>query len=178
MTNKWNPNTSKWKAAKELGLDVSIKKQDNVLYLGASSGNTINHISKLTRGLIFAVEISPKMGIGLIKLTKIRNNVAPIIEDARNKNKIKVKLFKKKINILFQDIPTKDQINILIETSKIVNDDCKILFTLKTQSISNEEPKKTFLKINETLMKHFQIVQTKSLDPFQKKHYFFVLKKK
>jgi fibrillarin-like pre-rRNA processing protein len=177
MKTNWNEYTSKWKAAKKLGLDVSLKEKDNILYIGASSGNTVNQISKLTKGIIFAVEISSKMAIGLIKLTKTKNNIAPIIEDARKINSIKNKLFNTKINILFQDIPTKDQIDILINTSKSITGNYKIFFVLKTQSISNQDSEKTFLETNEKLKKHFEILEVKSLEPFQKKHYFFILKK-
>ena len=178
MTCKWNPYKSKWKAAKELNLDVSIKKEDNVLYLGASSGGTIKHLCGKTKGLIFAVEISCKMAIGLIKLAKKKRNIAPIIEDARNIKSIKKRLYKKEINIFFQDIPSKDQIDILINASKIVNKNCKIFFVLKTQSISTNIPKKTYFETIKKLEKHFEILDSKTLEPFQKKHYFFILKQK
>ncbi len=177
-TLNWSSHTSKWKAAQEKGLDVSIKDKDNILYLGASSGTTISHISKLTNGIIFAVENSPQMAIRLINLSEKSKNIAPIFSDARNIDYIKKSIFEKNINILFQDIPSVDQTNILINASNLINTKCKILFSLKTQSISQQNPKQTLKEAKQKLARHFKILQIANLEPFHKKHYFFVMKKK
>lgn len=177
-TGNWNPYTSKWKAAQEKGLDVPIKGKDNILYLGASSGTTISHISKLTEGIIFGVENSPQMAIGLVRLAEKNKNIAPVFSDARDTDYIKKEISKKKINILFQDIPSIDQVEILANASKLIDKECKILFSLKTQSISQQEPKKTIEQARKKLTEHFKILQTANLEPFHKKHYFFVLGKK
>jgi len=182
MTNKkqteWSPYKSKWKTAEEKNLDVGIENKDNILYLGASSGTTVGYISKLTLGLIFAVENSPKMAISLVKLAEKSKNIAPIFSDARDTKHLKKSMFNKKINILFQDIPSTDQVEILVNASKLVNKECKILFSLKTQSISQQNPKKTLEEVKSKLEKYFNIIKFKDLEPFHKKHYFFVLRKK
>ena len=56
-----------------------------------------------------------------------------------------------KINILFQDIPSTDQIRILKDASELVDKDCKILFSLKTQSISQQDYKEIAKKIEKEL---------------------------
>lgn len=176
--NDWDPNKSKWKAALQKGLDIKPDEDDNILYLGASSGTTVGQISKLTKGIVFAVENSPDMAIELVKLAEKRGNIAPIFSDARDVDYIKKSLFGKSINILFQDIPSTDQIDILTNASSLIDKNGKILFSLKTQSISQQSPQITFKKTEEVLNKRFKILFKISLEPYHKKHYFFVLKKK
>lgn len=174
----WNPNSSKWKAALNKGLDVNLSGDENVLYLGASSGTTVGQISKLTKGIIFAVENSPQMAIRLIRLSEKNENIAPVFSDARNTEYLKKAMFNKKIDILFQDIPSIDQINILEKASELVDKKCKIFLSLKTQSISNKNYKETANEIEKELNGKFLIVQKTDLFPFHKKHFFYVLKKK
>ncbi|MEK6913249.1 MAG: fibrillarin-like rRNA/tRNA 2'-O-methyltransferase [Nanoarchaeota archaeon] len=174
----WNPHKSKWKAALEKGLDIKPKENDNILYLGASSGTTVSQISKLTQGIIFAVENSPDMAIELVKLAEKNRNIAPIFSDARNTEYVKKSMFGKEINILFQDIPSTDQVKILIRNSELISKEGKILFSLKTQSISQQSPQITCKEAEIKLNEKFKILSKISLEPYHKKHYFFVLKKK
>jgi fibrillarin-like pre-rRNA processing protein len=178
MKNEWNPNKSKWKAALEKGLDIKPEENDNILYLGASSGTTVKQLSRFTRGIIFAVENSPDMAIELVKLAEKSKNIAPIFSDARNISYIKKSIFGKNIDILFQDIPSPDQVEILINASALINKDGKILLSLKTQSISQQSPHLTLKKVEEKFNKRFKIISKISLEPYHKKHYFFMLKKK
>lgn len=173
----WNPHQSKWKAALEKGLDIKPNENDNILYLGASSGTTVGQISKHTKGIVFAVENSPDMAIELVKLSEKRENIAPIFSDARDTDYIKKSLFGKKINILFQDIPSVDQVNILTNASNLIDPNGKIFFSLKTQSISQQSPQITFKKTEEMLKEKFKILSKINLEPYHKKHYFFVLEK-
>ena len=174
---EWNQYRSKWKAALKKGLDINLKGDENILYLGASSGTTVGQISKLTRGIIFAVENSPKMAIRLVNLAEKRENIAPIFSDARNIEHLKKAIFDKKIDILFQDIPSRDQIQIIEKASEIIDKKCKILLSLKTQSISQRDYKETAKDIEKKLKENFEIVQKTDLLPFHKKHFFYILKK-
>ena len=60
---KWEAKTSKWKAALDAGMDVRLKGDENILYLGASSGTTVGHLSDKTKGIIFAAEKAYQMAI-------------------------------------------------------------------------------------------------------------------
>lgn len=175
--NEWNPYTSKWKAAMEIGMDVGLNGDENILYLGASSGTTISHLSKNTSGIIFGVEKSPHMMIKLIRLAELRNNISPIFSDARDSEFVKERLFGRKIDILFQDIPSRDQVKILKESSLLVGKDCKIFLSLKTQSISQRNWMETVRLVEKDLKKNFKIVDMKPIEKFHQKHFFFVLEK-
>jgi fibrillarin-like pre-rRNA processing protein len=176
--NDWNPYKSKWKAALEKNLIPKLKENEAILYLGASSGTTINHLSKQTSETIFAVEKSTTMAIPLVKLAQKSSNIAPIFADANNTQYIKTQLHKTTPNILFQDIPSSDQIEILTKASKLVSTKCKIYLSLKTKSISQQSQSKTLEQATIKLQKSFMIENHASLEPFHKKHHFFILRKK
>ena len=80
----WNPRRSKLAAALLNGLeDFDLKNDSKVLYLGASTGTTVSHISDICdSGLIYAVEFSPVSMKKLVRLSQKRNNIAPILADA------------------------------------------------------------------------------------------------
>jgi fibrillarin-like rRNA methylase len=69
-------------------------------------------------------------------------------------------------------------VEILINASALINKDGKILLSLKTQSISQQSPHLTLKKVEEKFNKRFKIISKISLEPYHKKHYFFMLKKK
>lgn len=169
-----DPNKSKWKAAETLNMDISLKGNENILYLGASSGTTVNELSKSTSGLIFAVEKSINMAIPLIRLSEKRNNIIPLFVDAHDIEYIKSKISNVKIDILFQDIPSIDQVEIIKSASKIVDSNCKILLSLKTFSLSKEEA--VINKNIEEIKKSFKILDIKPLNRYHKGHLFFIMK--
>lgn len=173
-----NAYRSKWLAAIEKGMQITPGEKDNILYLGASSGTTVKYIAGLTRGIVFAVENSVDMAIPLVRLAEKSKNIAPIFCSARDIEKIKKALYGTKIDILFQDIPSIDQVEILIRASSLVDKNAKILFSLKTQSISQKNPEIIKKEIEDKLRKNFEILCVKSLEPYQLKHYFFCLRKK
>lgn len=177
-SNEWEAKRSKWKAALEKGMKIDLEGNENILYLGASTGSTISHIKDKTKGIIFAVEKAPKMVAELMKLSLKSINVAPILADAHDVEDIKKRLFGVKMNILFQDIPSTDQENILINTASLVDKDCKILLSFKVRSVSYSNPEAVLRKLELKLKEHFKIIQSTSLEPYHKDHYFYVLKKK
>jgi len=177
MGKKWFAKNSKWKAALDAGLDVGLDGSENILYLGASYGNTVSHLSPLTKGIIFAVEKSDKVSVELIKNVGHLKNIAVVFEDAHDVREIKKRLYRKKMDILFQDIPSIDQVEILKKASEIVDKDCKILFSVKLLSISKKPVKETLKIVQERLENKFEILQEASLENWHKGHWFFVLKK-
>ena len=80
----WNPRRSKLAAALLNGLEgLNLNNDSKVLYLGASTGTTVSHISDICDdGLIYAIEFSPVSMKKLVRLSQKRNNIAPILADA------------------------------------------------------------------------------------------------
>jgi len=176
MVRKWEAKTSKWKAAIEKGLDVELSGNENILYLGASSGTTVEQLALRTSGVIYAVEKSYQMAIPLVRLAEKQEKILPLFCDARNTDYIQSKIGK--VDILFCDIPSRDQVEILTRASELIDGDCKIFLSLKTQSISQASPLMVKRNVEKRIGEHFRIIDSKSIEPFHKKHFFFVLKKK
>ena len=82
----WNPFRSKLSTAILLGVKALPELyQKKIIYLGASHGTTVSHISDLVGddGVIFAVEFSVRAAREFVAKCSSRKNIIPIIEDAR-----------------------------------------------------------------------------------------------
>ena len=83
---EWVAERSKLAAAIIKGLkDMPIKKKSRILYLGASTGTTVSHVSDIlgNDGIVYAVEFAERVFHNLIDLVKTRKNIVPIHADAR-----------------------------------------------------------------------------------------------
>lgn len=175
----WNPYRSKLAAAIKKGLkNFPFAKNTKVLYLGASTGTTVSHLSDIiTEGEIYAVEISAQMMKRLLEISENRENIIPIHADARMPAE-----YQKigKVDVLYQDIAQQDQDDILIRNAGIFLKKGGIaMFCIKSQSIDvTAQPKEVFEKILQKLSPHFEILEKIKLEPYDKDHLFVVLRSK
>ena len=174
----WNPYRSKLSAALKKGLKTfPFKKGSKVLYLGASTGTTVSHVSDILgkTGEIYAVEIASQCMKSLLRLADERENVIPIHADAR-----KPKDYEDvgKVEIVYQDVAQPDQDEILIENAKMFLKKGGIaMIAIKSQSIDvTLDPKEVFERVLKNLEKHFEILEKIKLEPYDKDHLFVVLK--
>jgi rRNA 2'-O-methyltransferase fibrillarin len=110
----WNPFRSKLAAAILGGVDhIHIGPGTKVLYLGASAGTTVSHVSDIVgpTGCVYAVEFALRMGRDLINMAKSRTNVIPIIEDARHP--LKYRMLMDMVDTVFADVAQPDQARIV-----------------------------------------------------------------
>lgn len=168
---EWDPYRSKLAGAILRGLKtLAFRDDSSVLYLGASTGTTVSHISDICyRGQIYAVEISKRMMVKLLELAKIRNNIIPILADANNPN-----IYQEigEVDILYQDIAQPNQSEIFLKNLRMFNPKTSYL-CLKTQSIDiSEDPEDVLeIELKKIGIEPKEIIQ---LDPFDKHHYFLV----
>ena len=111
---EWVAYKSKAAAAITKGLkNFPLKFGDKVLYLGASSGTTPSHFSDIVgeQGVIYAVEISERSVRDLNVLAEARPNIIPILANARLPDAYN---WIEKADIVYQDVATDDQSEILI----------------------------------------------------------------
>lgn len=172
----WDPFRSKLAGALKKGLKITNFYDKKVLYLGASTGTTVSHVSDIIGedGIVFAVESAPRVARELIENVALkRSNVIPILEDAR-KPKSYYSIFGK-IDILYCDIAQQDQTEIAIQNSRLFLKDNGILYlVIKSRSIDvTKDPKQV---INQEIKKleerNFSIEQVLFLDPYDKDHGF------
>jgi fibrillarin-like pre-rRNA processing protein len=170
----WDPFRSKLAAAYIKGLLFDFSNVENILYLGASTGTTVSHLSDIIgySGKIFAVESSIRVARELISnVSSRRTNVIPIIEDAR-KPRSYFSIYDK-MDLVYCDIAQPDQTNIAIDNCKIyLKEGRPMLLVIKSRSIDvTMSPKNVVSQEIKKLEKHsFEIKQKIDLIPFDKDH--------
>ena len=170
----WDPFRSKLAAAYINGLEFDFFRVKNILYLGASTGTTVSHLSDIIgySGKVFAVESSTRVARELISnVSSKRTNVIPIIEDAR-KPRSYFSIYDK-MDLVYCDIAQPDQTTIAIDNCKIYLKEGKpMLLVIKTRSIDvTMSPKNVISQEIMKLESHaFEIKQRIDLAPFDKDH--------
>jgi fibrillarin-like pre-rRNA processing protein len=168
----WNPYRSKMAAALQKNLNIPIKKNSKILYLGASSGTTVSHISDIiTDGTIYAVESSPISFKKFSKLYHQRKNIIPILEDANHPDRYLPLV--PKVDIIYQDISQRNQAEIFISNIKtFLKKDGKAYLMVKARSIDvSSKPKKIYEIVAKQLQKNdIKIKDIVELQPYEKDH--------
>lgn len=176
---EWNPNRSKVGAGVEKGIDLEMNQDDLVLYLGAASGTTVSHFSDiLEEGFVFAVEYSETVIRKLLDVAQSRENIAPILGNARNPEEYSDVVTE--VDVVFQDISQSDQAEIFIKNAeKYLKQDGTALLAIKAQSISTSRPtEEIYEEVKEKLEQTFEIIEEASLDPYETDHLFLKMKLK
>ena len=171
----WDPFRSKLAGALKKGMkNMPIKNGTKVLYLGASTGTTVSHVSDIVgpSGIVFAVEPATRVARELIEnVASKRKNVVPIIEDARKPNSY-FAVFGK-VDVVYCDIAQPDQTDIAIANcTAYLKQGGVMLLVVKTRSIDvTMEPRAVIMQEAARLEKNgFSIEQIITLDPFDKDH--------
>jgi fibrillarin-like pre-rRNA processing protein len=171
----WDPFRSKLAAALKKGLKhLPLMDGTKVLYLGASTGTTVSHISDIVglKGIVFAVEPAVRVARELIEnVASKRRNVIPILEDAR-KPQSYFSIFGK-VDVVYSDIAQPDQTEIAIGNCLIyLKPKGAILIVIKTRSIDvTMDPKSVVAQETKKIERiGFHIEQIIDLEPFDKDH--------
>ena len=176
----WNPRRSKLSAALLNGLErLNLNGDSKVLYLGASTGTTVSHISDIAKdGLIYAVEFSPVSMKKLVRLSETRPNILPILADA---TKPKYYLNKvEKVDLVYCDVAQAKQSELFINNMNLfLKEEGQGLITIKARSIDVvQKPKKIFKEeANKIQSKGYSIVEKIKLEPYEKDHVAFLVEK-
>jgi len=161
-------------------LNIGIRKNDVVLYLGSASGTTISHVSDIigNEGLVFAVDIAPRVMRDLIFLCYKRKNIAPILADAGKTNILKERV--SAADVIYQDIAQKNQVDIFLKNVNLfLKNDGYALLAVKARSIDvTKQPRQIFKEVKAQLEKNLTIIDYRELEPFQKDHCMFICRKK
>ena len=176
----WNPYRSKLAAAILNGLKtMGIKKDSKVLYLGAATGTTSSHVSDIVGkdGMVYCIEISERNLRELLKVCEKRQNMLPMMHDARN-----VEEYAKDVeecDILYQDISSRDQSDILKRNSVLLKSKGMAYVAIKSQSIDvAANPSVVYKKFLEEISGTFDVLEKIDIAPYSKMHLFAVLRKK
>ncbi|MEE1157727.1 MAG: fibrillarin-like rRNA/tRNA 2'-O-methyltransferase [Methanobrevibacter sp.] len=176
----WNPRRSKLSAAILNGLkNLDIKNDDKVLYLGASTGTTVSHISDIAyNGRIYAVEFSPVTAKKLTRLSRQRHNIYPILGDA-TKPKEYMNMVEN-VDFLYCDVAQPTQSELFMKNMNLFSKDNTLgMITIKARSIDVvQKPKKIFKQEEKKFKeKGFKIIEKVKLEPYEKDHIAFLVEK-
>ncbi len=177
---QWVLIKSKFAAALAKGVqNIQLKKGDIVLYLGASTGTTVSHVSDIVgeKGMVFAVEFSFQMMRNLVFLAETRKNIAPILADANHPETYMP--FVCEADFVYQDIAQKNQAEIFLKNLPFLKKGGQALLCVKARSIDiTAQPKTIYAHVRRQLEKEVKIIAEKELDPFEKDHCVFLVEKK
>jgi fibrillarin-like pre-rRNA processing protein len=176
----WDPTRSKPAAAFYKGLNVfPISKNSKILYLGVASGTTSSHFSDIIGrgGIVYGIEISERVLREILPVAKERRNIMPILADARTPEEYS---WIEEVDVVYADVAIPDMSEVLIRNSKFfLKDQGYAMIAIKSRSIDvSKNPKQVYKEERDKLEKYFNVLDFVILDPFEKDHGFFVLKKK
>lgn len=169
---EWITGRSKLAAAIMKGLKtLPIKPGAKVLYLGASTGTTVSHVSDIVGkdGAVYAVEFSERVFRNLIDVAKHRRNIVPLLYDARKPDEYP---WVEKCDVLYCDIAQPDQTDIAIRNFDEFIEKGYLLLVVKSQSIDVvKEPAKVYQEEKKKLEESgFDVLELIDLEPHEEKH--------
>ncbi|MFH1211924.1 MAG: fibrillarin-like rRNA/tRNA 2'-O-methyltransferase [Candidatus Woesearchaeota archaeon] len=178
---EWDPFHSKLGAGLLNGISqIGIKPACSVLYLGVASGTTASHVSDIvgSDGFVFGIDFAPRVLRDFVFLCNERGNLAPILADAKHPESYEHLVTA--VDVVFQDIAQKSQVDIFLKNiDHYLKPGGFGLLVIKARSIDvTKKPKEIFKRVRQELeSSKVTIVDYKELEPFEKDHALFVVKK-
>jgi fibrillarin-like pre-rRNA processing protein len=168
----WDPHRSKLAAFILFsGKSGWIGQGDTVIYLGASTGTTVSHLSDIVdKGQIYAIEISKRTFRELIAKCAPRKNILPMLGDARDEDLMAGILTK--ADFLYSDVAQRDQVQIFVSNFNRYRCESGILM-LKCRSIDVSAEPITVAKESIAAIRNRGLKCDEPLDlgAFEKDHY-------
>jgi len=178
---EWVIQRSKLAAAIAKGISqIGMKPGSTVLYLGCASGTTSSHVSDLVGkdGFVFALDFAPRVLRDMVFVCQARRNITPILADAFHPERYAHRVLA--VDAVFQDIAQKNQAEIFLRNCDMfLRQGGFGILAVKARSVDvTKRPKEIFARVREQLEKQVTIVDYRELDPYEKDHCVFVVKKK
>ncbi len=177
-----NPERSKFGAAIVKGLQQTGLQEDSiVLYLGASHGYTPSFFSDLIpNGMVFCLDFAPRVVRDLYFISQQRKNMAPILADATKPETYRDLV--PEVDVVFQDIAQRDQLGIFLKNCDMYlkkGGHGMLALKARSQDVSRK-PKDVFKDVRKLFeeRKDYVIIDYRELDPLEKDHAFFTIRKK
>ncbi|EMS15026.1 fibrillarin, putative [Entamoeba histolytica HM-3:IMSS] len=144
-----------------------------VLYIGAASGTTVSHVSDIVgdKGTVYAVEFAFRPGRDLIGVAKKRQNIVPIIEDARYP--LKYRMLVDMVDVIFADVAQPNQAQIIgLNAKYFLKKGGLIIESIKANCIDSTAPSDVVFanEVDELRKLGFKPLEQVSLEPFERNH--------
>lgn len=179
----WDLHRSKLAAAIHKGLkEMPIKPGSTVLYLGASTGTTPSHVSDIVGkdGAAYCVEFAQRSMRELLAVCERRENMLPIMGDARAPQDYAEMLGDQKVDVIYQDVAQPDQAEIFMKNSRMfLKKGGWGMIAIKSQSIDvSRAPKKVFEEFVAKVGGEIDVGDQIDLAPYDLEHLFIAGKKR
>ena len=127
---------------------------------------------------MFALDFAPRVVRDLVFLCEDRKNMCPLLEDANHPDDYAGKICQ--VDFIYQDIAQKNQAEIFIKNvDMFLKKDGFAFLCIKSRSVDvSAYPKDIYKKIKKQLEDKYTLIDWKELDPFEKDHCVFLVKKK
>ncbi|MFB6187552.1 MAG: fibrillarin-like rRNA/tRNA 2'-O-methyltransferase [Halobacteriaceae archaeon] len=166
---KWVPHRSKLGAMLALEMNPSLSKGDTVLYLGAANGTTVSHIADFA-GPVYAIEFAPRPMRELIDVSETRENIIPLLKDARDPESY-MHIVENEIDVIVQDVATTNQVDVARKNQVFLANDGTLILSLKARSEDiTKDPEVIFESALDSLSEDFTVETTQSLEPYHDDH--------
>jgi len=178
---EWDPNRSKAAAAMRRGLrKFPIQKDSSILYLGIANGTTSSHFCDIIgeEGVIIGIDVAPKMFEKLLEVAEKRESIIPILADARHPEKYKEYFKDEEVDVLYQDVSQRDQVEIFLKNTIYLKKGGYAILALKAMCIDvTQNPQITYREALKQIKKKLKVLETVELGQYEKDHLFIVCKK-
>ncbi|MHA2281026.1 MAG: fibrillarin-like rRNA/tRNA 2'-O-methyltransferase [Promethearchaeota archaeon] len=179
---EWDPFRSKLAALiLENPISNFLSDDINCLYLGASSGTTISHLSDIvTNGVIYGVEFADRSIRQLIQNTSHRKNIIPIFADARHPEKYAKSIFSK-IDLIYQDVSQPNQAEIALNNCNYyLKDKGLLVLAVKSQSIDSIQKSEYIYAQEKEIVENagYKIIESINIHKYAANHIVLLVKKR
>ena len=175
----WDPFRSKLAALllKCSRPDLRLDRDSRVLYLGAATGTTVSHVSDIVcRGLVYAVEFSPRAMRDLIRLCERRRNIVPILADASHPEDYAFMV--EPVDLIYQDVAQRNQAEIAsINCLRYLKPGGDLVLMLKTRSVDVSASPQAVLSLEKEKLQGLELYDILDLLPFHKDHWAMLARK-
>ena len=164
----WDRSRSKLGVLLDRDVETGLTADSRVLYLGAASGTTVSHVADVA-GPTYAVEFAPRPMRDLVGVAADRENLFPLLEDARNPEQYAHVV--EPVDVIVQDVAIRGQADVALANRPFLKENGRLVVAIKARSEDvTEDPETVFEAARETLEKEYEILATKRLEPFHDDH--------
>lgn len=179
---EWDPYRSKLAALLlESPMSNFLSEDLNCLYLGASSGTTVSHISDIAEsGVIYSVEFAERSIRQLIQNTSRRKNIIPILEDARYPQNYAKSIFSN-IDLIYQDVSQPNQAEIaLTNCNYYLKKNGLLILAIKSQSIDSIQKSEIIYAQEKKVLEKagYNILESINIHKYAANHIALIVKRK
>ena len=176
---EWNPSRSKLGAAIANGMKAAPMLNDSkILYLGASTGTTVSHVSDIcSSGIVYSIEFAERVFRSLLDISEGRKNIAPIFADVR---KPEIYSWIEECDVVFTDISQPDETEIAMRNAgTFLKNSGILMIAVKSQSIDvTKKPEEVYeQEAGKLVAAGYEVLEVIDLEPHEEKHCLIVARK-